>query len=181
MRIRRSLAFLLLTLLGGVAACADEPAPTAPAGPQAPSGGIATGRYVPGRVLVRFKPGGRSLAVASAHGAVVGARILDDVYVLVSNFLITPWVGVLPYAPNFTPDPREVAAVIEVPLAHLRDPAIFREEDWSARGYPRIVQFYCYGEHQIWGATGRVIQRFLASPLPERVSQIGNSPISPSY
>ncbi|MGH7563563.1 MAG: S8 family serine peptidase [Gemmatimonadota bacterium] len=41
-----------------------------------------SGRYVPGRVLVRFKSGGRGLSVASSHGAVVGARILDDIYVL---------------------------------------------------------------------------------------------------
>jgi PKD repeat protein len=66
--------------LVGAVACSDEPVPTAPA--QGPSGGVVTGGYVPGRVLVRFKPGARGLSVAGAHGAVVGARILDDVYLL---------------------------------------------------------------------------------------------------
>ncbi|HKY76464.1 MAG TPA: S8 family serine peptidase, partial [Acidimicrobiia bacterium] len=83
MSIRRSAIFLLATL--GAAACSDEPVPTAPderSVVQGPSGGAAAGRYVPGRVLVRFKPGARGLSVAASHGAVVGARILDDVYLL---------------------------------------------------------------------------------------------------
>jgi 8-oxo-dGTP pyrophosphatase MutT (NUDIX family) len=112
------------------------------------------------------------LGVSPADVELIGR--LDDVYVFVSNFLITPWVGVLPYTPTLTPDPREVAAVIEVPLSHLRDPSVFREEDWSARGHPRIVQFYRYDRYEIWGATGRVIQKFLASPFLDRVSQIGD-------
>lgn len=94
---------------------------------------------------------------------------LDDVYVSVSNFLIAPYVGVMDYAPAFRPDPREVAVVIEVPLERLRDPRVFREEDWSHRGRPRLVQFYRLGEHEIWGATGRVVQLFLASPFVEQV------------
>jgi 8-oxo-dGTP pyrophosphatase MutT (NUDIX family) len=98
---------------------------------------------------------------------------LDDVYVMVSNFLIAPHVGVLDYLPTFRPDPREVAFVIEVPLERLNDPTIFREEDWSHRGHPRIVQFYRYGEHEIWGATGRVVQLFLASPLLAQARQLG--------
>jgi 8-oxo-dGTP pyrophosphatase MutT (NUDIX family) len=97
---------------------------------------------------------------------------LDDVYVIVSNFLIAPYVGVMDCPPQFHPDPREVAFVIEVPLAQLGDPAIFREEDWSHRGHPRIVQFYRYGEHEIWGATGRVVQLFLASLYPQQVRQL---------
>ncbi|MGH7543813.1 MAG: PKD domain-containing protein [Gemmatimonadota bacterium] len=83
MSVRRSALFLLATL--GVVTCSDEPVPTAPEKGgvvQGPAGGVATGRFVPGRVLVRFKPGARGLSVAASHGAVVGARILNDVYLL---------------------------------------------------------------------------------------------------
>ena len=107
------------------------------------------------------------LGVPAADVRVLGR--LDDVYVVVSNFLIAPYVGVLDYLPRFEADPREVATVIEVPLTRLRDPEIFREEDWSHRGMPRLVQFYRHEEHEIWGATGRVIQLFLASPFVEQV------------
>jgi 8-oxo-dGTP pyrophosphatase MutT (NUDIX family) len=97
---------------------------------------------------------------------------LDDVYVMVSNFLIAPYVGVLNATPRFEPDPREVAVVIEVPLERLRDPEVFREEDWSHRGIPRFVQFYRHEDHEIWGATGRVIQLFLASPFMDQVEAV---------
>ncbi len=94
---------------------------------------------------------------------------LDDVYVLVSNFLIAPYVGTLTYTPTFHPDPREVAIVIDVPLERLRDPAIFREEDRPLSGRSRTVQVYQYGDHEIWGATGRIVQLFLESPFVEQI------------
>lgn len=94
---------------------------------------------------------------------------LDDVYVLVSNFLIAPVVGVLHYEPMFQPEPSEVAEVIEVPLSHLQNPTILREEDWLLRGELRAIQFYEWGPHKIWGATARVIQEFLDSKYPDLV------------
>ncbi len=91
---------------------------------------------------------------------------LEDEYVIVSNFLIAPYVGMLDYEPIFRPSPTEVAEVIEVPLGRLRDPAIFREEDWYRPETPRM-QFYVVDGHEIWGATARVIRKFLASDYPD--------------
>ena len=88
---------------------------------------------------------------------------LDDEYVIVSNHLIAPFVGVLDHEPIFIPNPREVATIIEVALRELRDPAIFREEDWPRPERPRM-QFYAVGPHQIWGATARIVGKLLASP-----------------
>lgn len=102
------------------------------------------------------------LGIPTASVQVLGH--LPDVFVVVSNFRITPYVGTLSHAPTFIPSPDEVAEVIEVPVRALRDPACFREEIWPWRGEHRQVQFYAYGQHQIWGATGRVVQEFLASP-----------------
>ncbi|MGH7549819.1 MAG: S8 family serine peptidase [Gemmatimonadota bacterium] len=85
MPYQRCASLLLLAALGAMA-CSGETAPTAPSesAPPAvnPTRQENTGRFVPGRVLVRFKSGGRGLSVASSHGAVVGARVLDDIYVL---------------------------------------------------------------------------------------------------
>jgi 8-oxo-dGTP pyrophosphatase MutT (NUDIX family) len=97
---------------------------------------------------------------------------LPEVHVQVSNFLITPVVGFLPYQPHFVPDPREVATVLEVPLAHLQDPATLREEEWEVRGGRRNVAFYQFDRFQIWGATGRVIELFLASEFPNRLTEL---------
>lgn len=95
---------------------------------------------------------------------------LPDVYVIVSNFMITPYVGTLAYRPHFVPNPAEVAEVIEVPLRVLCSPHAFHKETWSWRGSPRLVQFYAHGPHQIWGATGRVIQEFLDNHYVELAS-----------
>jgi len=99
----------------------------------------------------------------SVEDVVVHGR-LEDVYVVVSNFLVTPVVGSLDYAPSFTANPDEVAEIIEVPLTCLRDPETLREEEWERSGVLRRVQVYQCGPHAIWGATARVLQLFLDSP-----------------
>jgi hypothetical protein len=33
------------------------------------------------------------------------------------------------------------------------------------------MQFYQHGPHQIWGATGRVLQLFLASEFPDALAR----------
>jgi len=91
---------------------------------------------------------------------------LDDEYVVVSNHLIAPYIGVLGYEPRFEANPREVAEVIEIPLEQLRDPTIYREEDWHRPEMPRM-QYYTVGPHEIWGATARILKKLLASPYPD--------------
>ena len=91
---------------------------------------------------------------------------LEDEYVIVSNHLIVPYVGALDYEPMFRPNPAEVAEVLEVPLQRLRDPSIYREEDWHRPEMPRM-QFYTVGPYEIWGATARILRKFLASPYPD--------------
>jgi len=110
------------------------------------------------------------IGVPPADVRIIGR--LDDVYVVVSNFLIAPFIGTLAYAPTFRPDPREVAMVIDVPLDRLRDPAIFREEDRPLSGRSRVVQVYQVEEHEIWGATGRIVQLFLESPFVDAIADL---------
>jgi len=91
---------------------------------------------------------------------------LDDEYVIVSNHLIAPYVGALDYEPFFQPNAREVAEVIEIPLERLRDPSIYREEDWHRPEMPHM-QYYTVGPYEIWGATARILRKLLASPYPD--------------
>ena len=87
---------------------------------------------------------------------------LDAEYVAVSGFLVTPVVGRLAQPPAFRPDPREVASVIEVPVARLLDPSVVRIEERGT--YLRHSPVYQYGAHEIWGATARMLSRILADP-----------------
>lgn len=94
-----------------------------------------------------------------------GIEILGQlplVFSTVSNFLVTPVVGWLGEGLQpLTPNPAEVAEVIEVPLAALADPAIFHEEEWSRFGETHTIYFYDYGAYRIWGLTGRFVHTFL--------------------
>ncbi len=97
--------------------------------------------------------------------------MLQPVVTTVSNFTIIPFVGLLPHGPGLLrPNPQEVEAIIEVPLAGLADPAIFHSEEWLRGGVPRQVYFFDYGPHRIWGATARMLvdllERLRAGKMP---------------
>ncbi|MEO5376272.1 MAG: CoA pyrophosphatase [Magnetococcus sp. DMHC-6] len=68
-----------------------------------------------------------------------------------SGFLIRPVVGRL--TPDFflSPDPKEVAQVVTLPLA------FFLNKE-ACRHSPKGV-YYLYGEHHIWGATAAIMQK----------------------
>ncbi|MGH7367241.1 MAG: NUDIX hydrolase [Candidatus Rokuibacteriota bacterium] len=88
--------------------------------------------------------------------------LLDDTETRATNFIITPVVGLVRARVDFAPDGREIERVLEVPLATLRDPAIFRTEMWERNGDPHPVQFYQVSpEDVVWGATARILTQFL--------------------
>ena len=89
--------------------------------------------------------------------------LLDDTPTRATNFVITPVVGIVRDPVEFRPDGREIERVIEVPLATLRDPAIFRTEMWERDGEPHPVLFYqVSADDLVWGATARILSQFLA-------------------
>ncbi len=94
-----------------------------------------------------------------------GLELLDSLtplYIQPSNNVVHPFVAYAPQRPDFYPDPKEVAELLEVPLHLLLNPATRREEDWTWRGAPLHVPFYAVGEHKVWGATAIILAEFLA-------------------
>lgn len=81
---------------------------------------------------------------------------LDD-YITGTGFLVAPIVGLIrpPYALN--PDPSEVAAAFEVPLAFFLDPANHRRESRVFNGVERRFYAMPYGDKYIWGATAAML------------------------
>lgn len=91
---------------------------------------------------------------------------LDDM-VTVSNFRVTPVVGILHGGPHeFRPSPHEVAEVLEVPLRHLLDPANSILERRERRGEMVDNPAYDFHGYRIWGATARMLSSFLALLSP---------------
>jgi 8-oxo-dGTP pyrophosphatase MutT (NUDIX family) len=93
--------------------------------------------------------------------------LFDDMPTTVTNFVITPVLGLVVGAPVFRPDGREIERVIEIPLAHLLRPDAFRVEQWERDGVRRPVMFVSYGEDIVWGTTGRLLRDLLDALFPE--------------
>lgn len=78
-------------------------------------------------------------------------------YRTITNYCVTPVVGVIPPNLAIKPDPTEVADWFEAPLEFLLDPANQQrhsvEIDGLVRGYTKID----WQGRQIWGATAAII------------------------
>jgi 8-oxo-dGTP pyrophosphatase MutT (NUDIX family) len=86
--------------------------------------------------------------------------ILDDI-VTITEFIVTPIVGLFPYPYLFKVSEVEIAELIEVPLASLLDEDCFSEREIFRGGRNEVVYTYQYEKHIIWGATARILKQFL--------------------
>jgi 8-oxo-dGTP pyrophosphatase MutT (NUDIX family) len=100
-------------------------------------------------------------------GAVEVLGVFDDMPTTVTNFVISPVLGLAVGEPTFRPDGREIERVIEIPLEHLLRPDAFRVEQWEREGVRRPVVFVKYGEDVVWGTTGRILRELLDALFPE--------------
>lgn len=86
---------------------------------------------------------------------------LTPLYIPPSGFLINPFVAYTPTLPNFSPEPTEVAELIETPLDLLLDTATVKQEEWDLRGTPVEVPFFHFFGHKVWGATAMVLSELI--------------------
>jgi 8-oxo-dGTP pyrophosphatase MutT (NUDIX family) len=92
--------------------------------------------------------------------------VLDDI-VTITEFIVTPVVGLFPYPYPFKISEVEIAELIEVPFSSLLDEDCFSEREIIRGAGKEIVYAYQYENHVIWGATARILKQFLdliASP-----------------
>lgn len=98
------------------------------------------------------------LGVPAAGLTVLGQ--LSPVYVFVSGFEITPLVAVAAEPLVFLPNPREVAALVELPLADLVNPACRSRHTIERRGLRFQVPHFGVACQQVWGATSLILAEF---------------------
>jgi 8-oxo-dGTP pyrophosphatase MutT (NUDIX family) len=99
------------------------------------------------------------VGVPSALVRVAGE--LTPLFIPPSRYCVTPVVGLAAEAPDFVPFPEEVAEILEIPVAHLLDPASIKREKWILARGAVSVPFYAFGPHKIWGATAMILSEFL--------------------
>lgn len=100
---------------------------------------------------------------------------LDDFFT-VTNFIITPFVGILKAPLQFRVNHDEVAEVIQVPLSLFLCDDHFEVKKWEHQGRKYDVYFYDYNHHVIWGATAYILNRFIEivfdyNPAPHPVDR----------
>jgi 8-oxo-dGTP pyrophosphatase MutT (NUDIX family) len=88
---------------------------------------------------------------------------LTDIYVPPSNFLISIFVGFLSKKPHYNPDKREVAEIIEIPLADFFLDNIIHEKNFQIPSTSHTVNapFYKVGSIELWGASAMVMTEFI--------------------
>jgi len=87
---------------------------------------------------------------------------LTSVYVFVSGFQITPVLAVSRQRLVFRPNPQEVAAVVELPLAELCHSACRREHRVERRGLTFTVPHFEIAGQRVWGATSLILAECVA-------------------
>jgi len=86
--------------------------------------------------------------------------ILDDI-ITVTQFIVTPFIGLFPYPYPFELSAIEIAELIEVPLSALLNEDCFSEREIIRGTGKEVVLAYQYQNHIIWGATARILKQFL--------------------
>lgn len=107
-----------------------------------------------GPIAAALREAEEEIGLPPAQVEVIG---VTDIYRTITGFEVTPVVGIIPPDLPLSPHPGEVAALFEVPLRHLLDPAhhTVRSVDWGGR-----ARHYYEIEHdgrRIWGATAAMI------------------------
>jgi len=82
---------------------------------------------------------------------------LDALWIPPSNFLVTPIVAVAARRPAFVPEPREVAAILEVPVAAFLPDVVPTIVDPDPRGRPLRYGAYLVEGRIVWGATAAIL------------------------
>ena len=86
---------------------------------------------------------------------------LDDTLTATSNYIISPFVGVIPYPYPFKLDKWETEELIEVPIIALLDKNYFSESITIQNGEEINTYFFKYADRSIWGATAKILKQFL--------------------
>lgn len=83
----------------------------------------------------------------------------DDM-LTVTNFLVTPYVGVIPHPYDYTINEHEIDEIIEIPLFHLLEKKDFEEGEREYKGKMYRIYYYHYGQYTVWGVTGQILHDF---------------------
>lgn len=101
------------------------------------------------------------IGVDTSDVKVLGA--LTELYIPVSNYLVHPFVGILPYTPVFSPQWSEVQSVVEASLESLLQASTRQITDLqlSTNILLKEVPYFNVSGKVVWGATAMILNELL--------------------
>ena len=78
-----------------------------------------------------------------------------------TGFRVTPFVATIEVPQVWSPNPYEIASIFSVPISHLKDPSHFKLLKKEYQGESYIDPHFTFGQHIIWGITGRILSEYL--------------------
>jgi len=86
---------------------------------------------------------------------------LGDTISRTSNYIISPFVALIPWPYQFKVNEEEIEELIEVPISALLGSGYRRQESEIIDGEAVTSYFYHFQGRVIWGATARILKQFL--------------------
>ena len=106
-----------------------------------------------------LREGAEEIGLAPGDVMILGR--LDDILTVSTGFIITPYVGILPYPYAFQINNDEVAELIFVPLGALVRDGRMKASEVTQEGKAITTYAFDYQGDMIWGATARILKQFL--------------------
>jgi 8-oxo-dGTP pyrophosphatase MutT (NUDIX family) len=127
-----------------------------------PGGALAAGESPEAAALREAE---EEVGVEPSSVRVVGR--LSTLWVPVSNFVVTPIIGISAELPAFRLHEAEVAALIEAPVARLLDRTTIHWARSRRDNQPMAYPYFDVGGHAVWGATAMILAEFSCLFAPD--------------
>ncbi|MDA3882260.1 MAG: CoA pyrophosphatase [Bacteroidales bacterium] len=92
----------------------------------------------------------------SAHESNISLQ-LSDIYIPVSNYIVSPFVTFLPTVTNtYEIQKAEVEEVLEIPVELLMQKEHIQQKTVFKNNQEITIPYYSFNKHEIWGATAMI-------------------------
>ncbi len=86
---------------------------------------------------------------------------LDPFKTIATHFIVTPFVGHIPYPYSFTVSQFEIEELIIIPVNTLFHKESHQIRKVNLKGNEIAINYFYYKDYVIWGATGFILRQFL--------------------